>query len=139
MQDGKHLSDYYMPATLGGWERTAGNALIADKLQWNRTDEAALAREWILQLNTEPKTAFNIIINGIEQVQPEVFFYKDLLELEKHICIKLFSTIDRHKVKLFYVVHLQQLLLYFCLADGLRTPVSRFLLLLQILQHVILH
>ena len=33
-----------------------------------------LARERILQLNKEQKAIFNIIINSVEQVQPQVFF-----------------------------------------------------------------
>ena len=73
-QYGKCLNDYHLPLPVGGWERTYGNSLIAEELDWNRESEGVLARARIQQLNTEQKIAFDTIINSIEQVQPKVFF-----------------------------------------------------------------
>ena len=67
-----------MPLPVGEWERTAGNSLITEELQWSCDNEAVLARDRILQLNLEQKVAFDTVIYSVEHAEPKVFFLQGL-------------------------------------------------------------
>ena len=96
-QFGKWLTDFYIPIPIGEWERTAGNSLITEELQWNRDNEAVLAQERILQLNLKQKMVFDTVIYSVEYIEPKVFFLQGPTGMGKtHVYKTIFNYLQLH-------------------------------------------
>ena len=72
---GKTLADYQLPSFVHNWACSAGNPLIAAELEYNQPQEAALAAERCLQLNTGQKWCFDIITTAIADGPQHAHFF----------------------------------------------------------------
>ncbi|KAA6408564.1 MAG: atp-dependent dna helicase pif1 [Lasallia pustulata] len=71
----KTLADYQLPSFLYNWACGAGNPLIAAELEYNQPQEAALAAERCLQLNTGQKRCFDIITAAVADGPQHAHFF----------------------------------------------------------------
>ena len=72
---GKTLADYQLPSFIHNWACSASNPLIAAELEYNQPQEAALAVEQCLQLNTGQKWCFDIITAAVADGPQHAHFF----------------------------------------------------------------
>ena len=116
-----------LPLPQQNWKHALGNQLIAEQRNYNTEQQAQYAADHIPHLNPEQQSAFNKIIEAVENKTGQTFFCMDQEEQARSMSTIPSAIFCVIKEKLFCVLVYLELLHCFLLVAALHTPASKFL------------